>query len=71
MTKSYEQTASGIIINSIFNYKLKRLVRSLRLPEKQKHAKTAISRKKLSEKSVEGNKKLTLYQKLFCVQLII
>ena len=56
MSKSYEQTASGNIINSILNYQLKRFVSSLRLPKEQKQAKTAISRKKLSEKSVEGIK---------------
>ena len=56
-TKGYELTASGNIINSILNYKLKRLVSNLRLPKKQKQAKTAVSRKKLSEKRVEGIKK--------------
>ena len=42
-TKGYEPTASGNIIISILNYKL---VSNLRLPKEQKHAKTAISRKK-------------------------
>ena len=46
-------TASG----NIFNYKLKRPVSNLRLPKEQEQAKTANSRKKLSEKSVEGIKK--------------
>ena len=55
-TKGYELTASGNIINSILNYKRKRLVSIFWLPKEQKQAKTAISRKKLSEKSVEGNK---------------
>ena len=56
-TKGYELTSSGNIINSILNYKLKRLVSNLRLPKEQKQAKTAISRKELREKSVEGIKK--------------
>ena len=55
-TKSYELKVSGNIFISILNYKLKRLVSSLRLTKEQKRAKTAISRKKLSEKSVEGIK---------------
>ena len=56
-TKGYELTASGNIKNTILNNKRKRLVSIFRLPKEQKQAKTAISRKKLSEKSVEGNKK--------------
>ena len=55
-TKGYELTASNTIIFSILNYKLKRIVSNLRLPKEQKQAKTAISRKKLREKSVEGIK---------------
>ena len=49
-TKSYELTASGNIINSTLNYKLKRVVSNLRLPKKQKQAKIAISRKKRARK---------------------
>ena len=50
-------TDSSNIFISIISYKPKRLVSNLRLPKEQKQAKTAISRKKLSERSVEGNKK--------------
>ena len=53
-TKGNELTASGNIINSILIYK--RFVSNLRLPKDQKQAKTAISRKNLSQKSVEGIK---------------
>ena len=49
-TKGNELTASGNIINLILNYK--RFVSNLRLPKDQKQAKTAISRKNLSQKSV-------------------
>ena len=49
---------SGNIINSILNYKSKRLVSNLRLPKEQKQAKNGnFKKKKLSEKGVEGNKK--------------
>ena len=51
----------GNITISILNYKSKRLVSNLRLPKQQKQAKTAISRKKLSEKNVEGIKKRTFH----------
>ena len=45
-------------IHSIFSYKLMRKVSNLWLPKVQKkQEKTANSRKKLSEKSVEGIKK--------------
>ena len=56
-TKGYKMTALDNIINSILSYKLRRLVSNLRLPKEQKQAKTATSRKKLSEKSIECNKK--------------
>ena len=48
-TKGYELTASSNIINSILNYKFKRLVSNLRLHKDKKQAKTTISRKKLSK----------------------
>ena len=64
-TKGYELTVSGNIINSIPNYKLKRLVSNLRLPKEQKQEKTAISRTKLSKKSAEGIKKITEMDSLF------
>ena len=53
-TICYKLTASGNIIHSILKYKLMRLISKLRLPNKQKQAKTATSRKKLIDKSVEG-----------------
>ena len=59
----------GNTINSILNDKRKRLVSILRLAKERKQAKTAISRKKLSEKSVEGIKKWTFNKKLYYIQL--
>ena len=54
-TIRYILRALGFIIHSIFNYKLMRPVRTLRLPKEQrKQEKTASSLKKMSEKSVEG-----------------
>ena len=67
MSKSYEQTASGNIINSILNYKLKRFVSSLRLPKEQKQAKTAISRKKIERENCrrQKNELFTKYFSMF------
>ena len=45
-TICYKLNASGKIIHSILNYKLKRPVSNLRLPKEQKPAKTANLRKK-------------------------
>ena len=63
-TKGYELTALGNIINSILNYKLKRLVINLRLPKEQKQAKTAIA------KSVEGIKNSPFTKIFFYIQKI-
>ena len=54
-------TDSVYTLNSILDYKIKRFISNLRLPKEQEQAKTAISRKKVSEKSVEGNKKWTFH----------
>ena len=51
------------------NYKPERLVSNLRLPKEQKRAKTTISRKNLSEKSVEGMKN-ELFTKSFLSSII-
>ena len=57
----YKLTASGKVNHSILNYRFMRPVSNLRLPKEQEQAKTAISRKKLSEKSVEDFKKRTFH----------
>ena len=44
-TIRYKRTASGNIIYSNLNFKLKRPVSSLRLPKEQKEAKTSKSKK--------------------------
>ena len=62
-TKVYELTASGNIINSILNYKLKRLVSSLGLPKEQKQAKTAISRKKIKREKSRWHENTNFSQK--------
>ena len=55
-TIPYKLTALGNIIHSIINHKLMRPVSSLRLPKNKNRQKTANSRKKFTEKSVEGIK---------------
>ena len=61
----FKLTAFGKINHLIVKYKLKRHFNNLRLPKEQKKAKTANSRKKLSEKMVEGIKKGTFHKKTF------
>ena len=70
MTPRYKLTASSNVDHSILNYKLMRPVRNLWLHKEQKQAKTAKSRIKLSEKSVESIK-WTFSQKNFYFQLIV
>ena len=66
---SFEPTASVIIIHSILNYKLMRPISNLLVPNEQKQAKTASSRKKMSEKTVDGIEKQT-FDNFFYSQLI-
>ena len=57
-TNRYKLSASGNIILSILNYKLMLPFSNLWLPREQKFMKKQQSQeKKLSEKTIEGNKK--------------
>ena len=57
-TKGYELTASGSIIISILNYKLKRLVRILRLHKEQKTGKNSNFKKKIEREKCRRHYKM-------------